>query len=32
MLGVMIRDAYFKQKGIDVGLVDKHDPKNRTSS
>jgi hypothetical protein len=32
MLGVMIRDAYFKRKGIDVGLVDKHDPKNRISS
>lgn len=27
IFGIMIRDAYFKRKGIDVGLVDKHDPK-----
>lgn len=26
MLGVMIRDAYFRRKEIDVVLVDKHDP------
>lgn len=32
IFGIMIRDAYFKRKGIDVGLVDKHDPKNRISS
>ncbi len=26
MIGVMVRDAYFKHKGIDVADVDKHDP------
>lgn len=26
MIGVMIRDAYFRHKGIDIADIDKHDP------
>ena len=28
ILGVLIRDKYFEQKGINVEDVDKHDPHN----
>jgi hypothetical protein len=31
MLGVMIRDEFFKRKGIDVREIDKHDPSNQVN-